>query len=113
MREERRATLANKTGTPVSWMVSHCETESRREDYVRELREHIQVDVYGGCGNLSCPRSDQWISNPECYELLGQKYKFYLSFENTLCKDYGNFLLTTSLRAEYFAFSAGNLMNKE
>jgi len=29
-------------------------------------------------------------AKPECYELLGQKYKFYLSFENSLCEDYGN-----------------------
>lgn len=91
LREERRAVLSNKTGT-VSWMVSHCPTTSRREDYVHHLQKHIQVDIYGECGNLSCPRGNHWISYPECYEMLERKYKFYLSFENAFCTDYGMFL---------------------
>ena len=31
------------------WFVSHCETYGRREDYIRELRKYIKVDVYGKC----------------------------------------------------------------
>ena len=27
----------------VAWIVSHCDTESDRESYVRELKNHIQV----------------------------------------------------------------------
>ena len=27
----------------VAWIVSHCDTESDRENYVRELKNHIQV----------------------------------------------------------------------
>ena len=29
----------------VAWIVSHCDTESDRESYVRELKNHIQVRV--------------------------------------------------------------------
>ena len=29
----------------VAWIVSHCDTESDRENYVRELKNHIQVRV--------------------------------------------------------------------
>ncbi|XP_046651804.1 alpha-(1,3)-fucosyltransferase C-like [Daphnia pulicaria] len=79
---------ANKT-QPVGWMVSHCDTNSLRETYVRQLSKFIPVDVYGGCGNLSCSRNhDHWLSYPECYIMLEEKYKFYLSFENSICTDY-------------------------
>jgi hypothetical protein len=35
-------------------MASHCPTVGRREDYVKELRKFIEVDVYGDCGELQC-----------------------------------------------------------
>ena len=74
----------------VAWMVSHCETESFRETYVKELQKYIDVDVIGECesGNFSCPRNEHWISDQECYDYLEKEYKFYLSFENSLCDDY-------------------------
>ena len=73
----------------VVWMASHCNTDSLRESYVQQLAKHIDVDVYGTCGNLTCPRDQiHWISDPMCYDLLAQEYKFYLSFENSICCDY-------------------------
>ena len=78
----------NKT-RPIVWMASHCGTKSLRETYVKELSKFIPVDIYGGCGNFSCPRNGiHWLSNPECYDELETKYKFYLSFENSMCNDY-------------------------
>lgn len=78
----------NKTGKVV-WMATHCSTYSRREEYVYQLSQFIPVDVYGQCGNLNCPWNDKdWLSEPQCYEHLGSRYKFYLSFENTICTDY-------------------------
>ena len=68
-----------KTRT-VLWAVSNCNTPSRRERYVDELKRHIKVDIIGKCGDGAC-RSDS------CKDLF-QKYKFYLSFENSLCTDY-------------------------
>ncbi|XP_046363636.2 glycoprotein 3-alpha-L-fucosyltransferase A-like isoform X1 [Haliotis rufescens] len=64
----------------VLWFVSHCDTQSKRKEYVEELRKYIDVDIYGQCGNLTC-------EEPQCKDLWG-KYFFYLSFENSLCKDY-------------------------
>jgi alpha-1,3-fucosyltransferase len=79
---------ANKT-EQVVWMVSHCDTPSLRETYVRQLRKFIPVDIYGGCGNLTCPHSNlNFISDPKCYNMMERKYKFYLSFENSICNDY-------------------------
>ena len=77
-----------KTNT-IAWMVSHCETASKREEYVRQLQDHIAVDVYGHCGTFECARNDShWLSSPECYVQLASQYKFYLSFENSFCNDY-------------------------
>ena len=51
---------------------------------MKELMKYIPVDIIGDCSNddLKCRRL-----SPECNELLNN-YKFYLSFENSLCKDY-------------------------
>nr|KAG5704439.1 hypothetical protein BaRGS_024294 [Batillaria attramentaria] len=76
--------LAEKKSKPVAWFVSDCGAVSRRDDYVRELQRHIAVDVFGSCGNLSCPRLPQEI----CFNMLTEQYFFYLSFENALCRDY-------------------------
>ena len=73
----------NKT-KKVAWFVSHCYTPSRREKYVRELRKYISVDVYGTCGSLNCLPE----GGTHCFEMLSKHYKFYLSFENALCRDY-------------------------
>ena len=76
--------LANKT-RPVAWMVSRCNRVSTvRSEYVRELTKYIQVDIYGACGNYSCPKFEE----KACMELLEEKYKFYLAFENSICDDY-------------------------
>ena len=69
----------------VAWFVSHCSSHSSRGEYVEMLQKHIPVDVYGDCGPLKCPRS----ANNSCHHtLLNKVYKFYLSFENSICNDY-------------------------
>ncbi|GFR84164.1 alpha-(1,3)-fucosyltransferase 6-like [Elysia marginata] len=73
----------NKTKM-VAAMVSNCDASSRRNDYIRELSRHIQVDVYGKCGNLNCPRGE----DDKCFKEISAKYKFYLAFENAICEDY-------------------------
>ncbi|OQV25736.1 putative Glycoprotein 3-alpha-L-fucosyltransferase A [Hypsibius exemplaris] len=83
LEKERRNFAAGKRKMVV-WIVSHCQTSSEREKYVRELRKYVAVDVYGRCGNLSCGRN--W-TNEVCLDVM-KEYKFYLSFENSLCHDY-------------------------
>ncbi|XP_076321905.1 glycoprotein 3-alpha-L-fucosyltransferase A-like [Tachypleus tridentatus] len=68
----------------VLWLVSDCNTNSHREDYGKELARYIDVDVYGLCGTKKCFPSQ----SATCYESLTKEYKFYLSFENSICKDY-------------------------
>jgi len=48
---------------------------------------YINVDVFGKCGNMTCNK-EGGVSSEKCYEMIEKKYKFYLSFENSLCQDY-------------------------
>ncbi|RWS00888.1 alpha-(1:3)-fucosyltransferase C-like protein, partial [Dinothrombium tinctorium] len=73
----------NKT-REIAWFVNDCSTASRRENYVKELGKYSQVDIYGICGQFSCPTNGEL----NCFKLLDFNYKFYLSFEDSLCKDY-------------------------
>ena len=71
--------------------ISHCETYSRREIYINELLKYINVDVYGDCKNyFKNSKKDPCGSkkNYNCINKILNKYKFYLSFENSLCEDY-------------------------
>ncbi|KAK8784725.1 hypothetical protein V5799_008909 [Amblyomma americanum] len=68
----------------VAWFVSNCVTSNKRLEYAYRLQEHVQVDIYGACGPLNCPRS----RNQECNRMLERDYLFYLAFENANCKDY-------------------------
>ena len=71
----------------VAWMVSNCPTQSRRLQYVSELKKYIKVDVYGRCGDMQCPKN--WMDkDSNCMNMIARTYKFYLSFENSLCNDY-------------------------
>jgi hypothetical protein len=68
----------------VGWFVSNCGERNTRQKYAQELQKYIPVDIYGKCGTKKCPRSTE----TECFEMLNRDYKFYLAFENSICKDY-------------------------
>ncbi|XP_033226468.1 glycoprotein 3-alpha-L-fucosyltransferase A-like isoform X2 [Belonocnema kinseyi] len=74
---------SNKT-KKVAWFVSNCNAKNQRMQYAKELSEYIQVDIYGACGSLSCPRSE----GQACFDMLDADYKFYLAFEDSNCRDY-------------------------
>ena len=60
------------------WIVSHCSTHSKREGFVREMQKYVAVDIFGRCGK-------RFTSD---VATLVKEYKFFLSFENSLCPDY-------------------------
>ena len=52
--------LTNKTNG-ILWMVSHCETDSRREDYVKKLKTYLRglsIDTMGWCGTDILPKDN-------------------------------------------------------
>lgn len=68
----------------VAWFVSNCGARNHRLQYANELKKYIQVDIYGACGTMRCPR----YNADKCFEILDKDYKFYLAFENSNCRDY-------------------------
>uniref|UniRef100_A0A182KFG3 Fucosyltransferase n=1 Tax=Anopheles christyi TaxID=43041 RepID=A0A182KFG3_9DIPT len=76
--------LVSRKRKMAAQFVSHCGALSGRDQLVKRLMSAgLQVDVYGSCGTLNCPRG-----KPECSQMLDTVYWFYLSFENSLCVDY-------------------------
>ena len=71
----------------VAWLVSHCDTPSKREVYVGELKKYINVTTYGNCG-VPCPKDGDKSGWGACTNHLRDNYKFYLAFENSFCKEY-------------------------
>lgn len=79
--------LMSKTRA-VTWMVSHCDTTSLREDFARALadvlntRYDLDLTVYGKCSGNFCP------NKKACEKLIREKYYFYLAFEKAFSEDY-------------------------
>ncbi|KAK6194439.1 hypothetical protein SNE40_000073 [Patella caerulea] len=82
----------------VAWLVSNCVTESRREQYVKQLQKYVDVDVYGACGQLKCGRG----KDVQCMEMINTDYKFYLAFESSYCQDY--------VTEKFFRYYAGDFI---
>ena len=63
--------------------------------YVRQLRKHIPIDVYGKSAiyfhqpslKKKCIKGKDYYGTEDCRSLL-QNYKFFLAFENMNCEDY-------------------------
>ena len=70
--------IFNKKNKNILWLVSHCRTNSRRGQYVKRMKNSTEIDIYGACGNSRIKTNDTFQKD----------YKFYLAFENSLCKDY-------------------------
>ncbi|CAH4023269.1 unnamed protein product [Pieris brassicae] len=92
-----KSKLKKKTKA-VAWFVSHCSTKSGREHYVSRLNNELEafglsVDIYGSCGSLTCPRTNE----KSCFKIIKDDYHFYLSFENSFSEDYVTEKLLTAL----------------
>ena len=62
-------------------LISACGAPSSRSDYIRELQNHVAINLYGKCGR-PCP------SNEDCRQFISRNYKFFILFENSICRDY-------------------------
>ena len=73
-----------------AWLVSNCNTQSKREILIEELKRYLPEDsvhVYGKCGTRRCP-GDSPTDRDQCWRMLENDYKFYLALENSVCPDY-------------------------
>ena len=93
---------AGKTGFAAA-LISNCGAANRRLDYINKLKTFVGVDVYGKCGT-PCP------GEADCREFVGGKYKFFLAFENSICKDYitEKFFLMLKYDVVPVVFGGGN-----
>jgi glycoprotein 3-alpha-L-fucosyltransferase len=56
-KKKRREGKTKEKKKLVAIMVSNCGGKNKRWAYVKELKKHIPVDVYGACGNFRCART--------------------------------------------------------
>lgn len=75
----------------VAWLASNCDRNDTRNKFVKKLNKYIPVDVYGSCGNMTCPASG------DCYRMLEKNYKFLLSLERFYCRDYTSDALLSAM----------------
>lgn len=71
-------------------LISNCHkatVTSARMEYIDEMRKYMNVDVFGACG-IKCGDSDSKVRESFCKHEISRKYKFYLAFENSFCKEY-------------------------
>ena len=85
--------LNKEVNSPIVWFVSHCNDYNGRMKYVRLLQKYIGVDIYGECGDHKCGHTRSMgtkyrSDDDQCFDMVNRKYRFYLSFENALCRDY-------------------------
>ncbi|CAG8582243.1 11183_t:CDS:1 [Paraglomus brasilianum] len=86
-----------------AWMAGNCYAKNKREDYVRELMNHVKVHSYGTClhnqdtpdeilkkyGLKTGSAPAYWADN--MYKVkrdILSPYKFILAFENSNCEGY-------------------------
>jgi len=77
--------LSGKKKKLVAWYVARCGSVSEREGYITELKEYLQIDTYGPCGDLACPIGTDVQS---CLDYIAENYKFVLTFERYICDDF-------------------------
>lgn len=67
------ATIAAKE-KPLLFLVSHCETPSKREVIVEKLKEHFNITQFGSCNRNPC----KWKGDCETQE--SSKFAFQIPF---------------------------------
>ncbi|KAI6190735.1 Glyco-tran-10-N domain-containing protein [Aphelenchoides bicaudatus] len=83
--------VAGKTKAALIAM-SNCGAESARHEYVRKLKEFINVTRVGKCdGNVQCDKDSAGKAlrvDMDCMQQLNDEHHFYLAFENSVCPEY-------------------------
>lgn len=70
----------------IAGMISNCLDQGQRYKLVQKLQKYLNIDMYGRCYDNPCGHMKH-PTEKVCNDML-RKYKFYLAFENSHCKDY-------------------------
>ncbi len=71
-----------------AWVANNCKSSNKREQVVQSIMNAgIKVDSFGGCIHNKDFPSGHDDTEENLMKLLSQ-YKFYLSFENSICRHY-------------------------
>uniref|UniRef100_A0A1B0CEU6 Fucosyltransferase n=1 Tax=Lutzomyia longipalpis TaxID=7200 RepID=A0A1B0CEU6_LUTLO len=76
-----------------AWLKSQCTDKSMRIDFMSILENYIEIDIYGECGRLDCPGTQD-----ECLEMVERDYFFIFIAENSICKDFITEALFSAMR---------------
>lgn len=82
----------------VAWVVSNWSKNHARVAFYNQLRQYIQVDVFGNAGRPVPEVSSRGRSRSSVVRLV-QRYQFYLALENSQHTDYITEKLWNALRA--------------
>lgn len=102
----------------VFWLANECDTHSNRELYIEELKQYLEIDIYGKCGQQSCPsrasesellKGSDSENVEECFNQLAQDYLFAIVFENSNCRDYVGEELFKALKLNVVPIAMGSV----
>uniref|UniRef100_A0AC34FP33 Fucosyltransferase n=1 Tax=Panagrolaimus sp. ES5 TaxID=591445 RepID=A0AC34FP33_9BILA len=74
--------IIDEKTNPALYFVSHCDTPSKRELIVEELKKYINITQYGNCNKKFCEKGG------DCEIKDIRSHYFTLAFENSDCVDY-------------------------
>lgn len=76
----------------ISGVISHCQTPAGRQELIQKMNKTERVEIFGGCGDRSrhiCDLESNYNLNcNKFWHEFSSEYKFFVAFENALCKDY-------------------------
>jgi hypothetical protein len=99
-----------------AWVAKNCQSSNHREQFVEAVMgAGVRVDSFGGCmHNKDFPAEYQDISrDDESFAKLLSQYKFYLSFENSICRHYYTEKLFRSLEIGVIPILLGHPADSE
>jgi hypothetical protein len=96
-----------------AWVAKNCRSSNHREQFVEAIMgAGVRVDNFGGCmHNKNFPVGYQ--DTAENLMQLLSKYKFYLSFENSICRHYYTEKLFRSLEIGVIPILLGHPADSE